>query len=61
MLPAVVAFVRSVVWWVGAVVRVESDVVGSLVGCSLGSTQLTDAGAAKIAAALPNSKLTYLK
>ena len=42
-------------------VCVKSDVVGLLVGCSLGGNQISDVGAAKIAAALPNSKLIYLE
>ena len=45
---------------VGAVVCVNSDVVGLLVGCSLSGNNITDVGAARIAAALPNSKLTTL-
>ena len=38
-------------------VCVKSDVLGWLVGCSLGYSTILDLGAVKIAAALPNSKL----
>ena len=41
-------------------VCVESAVFGLLVGCSLNTNKIGDVGAAKIAAALPNSKLTTL-
>ena len=53
-------FVRSVVWWIRGTVCVNDDVFCLLVGCSLSYNQITDVGAAKIAAALPNSKLTKL-
>ena len=42
-------------------VCVKSDVIGLLVGCSLYNNQIGDAGAVKIAAALLNSKLTWLR
>ena len=43
------------------VVCVNNDVFGLLVGCSLMYNKISDVGAVKIAAALPNSKLAYLK
>ena len=61
---------RCVVWWVGRWFCVKSDVVGMLVGGSLAGNwpqaggnrgMVSDAGAAAIAAALPNSKLAFLK
>ena len=45
----------------GELVCVKSDVLGWLVGCSLGNNKITDVGAVKIAGALPNSKLRILE
>ena len=59
---------RCLLRWVGRWFCVKSDVVGMLVGGSLvGMTgqghrgMISDAGAAAIAAALPNSKLWKLE
>ena len=62
MLPAAVVLCAArCVLGRGGGLCVNSDVLGVLVGCSLSSNHISDAGAAKIAAALPNSKLTVLE
>ena len=53
---------RCALWWVGGGGLCENAMCfGLLVGRSLNNNQISDAGAAKIAAALPNSKLTILE
>ena len=56
-------FVHSAIDVLGRrVVCVKTDVFGLMVGCSLQQSKIgiTDVGAAKLAEALPNSKLTVL-